>query len=194
MFQGVLATVQFPWRLEQPDTRQLPELDHRSTTVPRGVCFVVRTVVGCTGGAAAEKAMPWCALPTRKRPTKAASVRMGPKPPTSSCSSTTSRWVRRPWRSSLEVGIALAADVKSLQPLRSPEEALHDPLFLADDRDRSRRRRVGTRTASGAVYQLAASAHGSSKSTGWPGSDTAAVICEADAILVRARGWANAHR
>ena len=81
--------------------------------------------------------------------------------------------------------VALAAEVGvPLQPLRSPEEALHDPLLLADgcvievdDPELGRVRQVGR------VYELHACPTGPPTAPVTPGADTDAVVAEADALL-----------
>ena len=191
MLQGVLGTTEFPWqRVERPDTPNFQSwiIDPRT---PRGVfkCADDRWV------------HQWVPLPefllppsegdvlVRTPDTKApreASLRIGTEASDivllqhfqPLMAAAVAKFPSEDW-------IALAADVGiPLQPLRSPEEALHDPLFLADgcvievdDPELGPVRQVGR------VYQLHACPTDPPTAPVRPGADTEAVIDEADAAL-----------
>jgi crotonobetainyl-CoA:carnitine CoA-transferase CaiB-like acyl-CoA transferase len=191
MLQGVLGTTQFAWqRVDHPDAPSYQSwiIDSRA---PRGV-------YRCADGRWVHQWVPLpdfilppsagdqlVRTPHTKRPREAA-ARIGVEIEEIPVllhydplfAEAFARFPSDEW-------VALAADVGvPLQPLRSPEEALHDPLLLADgcvievdDPDLGPVRQVGR------VYDLHACPTDPPTPPVAPGSDTEAVVAEADALL-----------
>jgi crotonobetainyl-CoA:carnitine CoA-transferase CaiB-like acyl-CoA transferase len=189
LLQGVLGTTQFPWqRVEHPDAPNFQSwiIDSRA---PRGV-------FRCADGRWVHQWVPLpefilppsrgdelVRTPDTKTP-RQASTRIGTE--------ASDLLVLQHYQAELAAAVAkfpshewvqLAAEVGiPLQPLRSPEEALHDPAFLADgcvieveDPDLGPLRQVGR------VYELAACPTPPPAPAVRPGADTDAVRAEAAA-------------
>jgi crotonobetainyl-CoA:carnitine CoA-transferase CaiB-like acyl-CoA transferase len=187
LLQGVLGTTQFAWqRVERPEAPNFQSwiIDSRA---PRGV-------FRCADGRWVHQWVPlpefilppsqgeqlaW--TPETKNP-KSASTRIG--------TDASELLVLQHYQQELAAAVAkfpsheweaLAAEVGiPLQPLRSPEEALHDPAFLADgcvievdDPELGPLRQVGR------VYELAACQTEAPTPPVTPGADTDAVRAEA---------------
>jgi crotonobetainyl-CoA:carnitine CoA-transferase CaiB-like acyl-CoA transferase len=191
MLQGVLGTTQFAWqRVARPDAPSYQSwiIDSRA---PRGV-------YRCSDGRWIHQ---WVPLPDFILPPSAGDELVR-TPDTKTPREASSRigveieeipvllhydplFADAIGRFPSEDWIALAADVGvPLQPLRSPEEALHDPLLLADgcvievdDPELGPVRQVGR------VYELHACPTDPPTAPVAPGADTDAVIAEADALL-----------
>jgi crotonobetainyl-CoA:carnitine CoA-transferase CaiB-like acyl-CoA transferase len=189
LLQGVLGTTQFAWqRVEHPDAPNYQSwiIDSRA---PRGV-------FRCADGRWVHQWVPLpefilppsqgdrlARTPETKNP-KSASTRIGTE--------ASELLVLQHYQRELAAAVAkfpsheweaLAAEVGiPLQPLRSPEEALHDPAFLADgcvievdDPELGPLRQVGR------VYELAACPTEPPTPSVTPGADTDAVHAEARA-------------
>jgi crotonobetainyl-CoA:carnitine CoA-transferase CaiB-like acyl-CoA transferase len=195
MLQGVLGTTQFAWqRVERPDAPSYQSwiIDSRA---PRGL-------YRCADGRWVHQ---WVPLPDFILPPSAGDelVRTADtKAPREAASRIGVEIEEIPVllhydplfaeaieRFSSEEWVALAADVGvPLQPLRSPEEALHDPLLLADgcvievdDPELGPVRQVGR------VYELHACPTALPTAPVPLGANTDAVRAEADALLTSRR-------
>ena len=187
LLQGALGTTQFAWqRVEHPDAPNFQSwiIDARA---PRGV-------FRCADGRWVHQ---WVPLPEFILPPSRGD-RLVRTPDTKNPKQASSRigtevselLVLQHYQRELAAAVAkfpsheweaLAADVGiPLQPLRSPEEALHDPAFLTDgcvievdDPELGPLRQVGR------VYELAACPTGPPAPCVRPGADTEAVRAEA---------------
>jgi crotonobetainyl-CoA:carnitine CoA-transferase CaiB-like acyl-CoA transferase len=192
MLQGVLGTTQFAWqRVARPDAPSYQSwiIDSRA---PRGV-------YRCADGRWVHQ---WVPLPDFILPPSAGDELVR-TPDTKAPREAASRigveieeipillhydplFAEAMARFPSDAWVALAAEVGvPLQPLRSPEEALHDPLLLADgcvieldDPDLGPVRQVGR------VYELHACPPDPPTPPVAPGADTDAVVAAADAFLV----------
>jgi crotonobetainyl-CoA:carnitine CoA-transferase CaiB-like acyl-CoA transferase len=191
LLQGVLGTTQFAWqRVEHPDVANYQSwiIDARA---PRGV-------FRCADGRWVHQ---WVPLPEFILPPSQGdrllrtSDTKNPKQASSRIGTEASELlVLQHYQSELAAAVAkfpsteweaLAAEVGiPLQPLRSPEEALHDPAFLADgcvievdDPELGPLRQVGR------VYELASCPTSPPAPPVSPGADTDAVRAEAEAVV-----------
>jgi crotonobetainyl-CoA:carnitine CoA-transferase CaiB-like acyl-CoA transferase len=189
LLQGVLGTTQFAWqRVEHPDAQNFQSwiIDSRA---PRGV-------FRCADGRWVHQWVPlpeFILPPSRGDRLVRTADTKNPKSASSRIGTEASELlVLQHYQRELAAAVAkfpsseweaLAADVGiPLQPLRSPEEALHDPAFLADgcviEVDDPE---LGPLLQVGRVYGLAACPTPPPRPSVLPGADTETVRAEAAA-------------
>ena len=175
-----------------PRPTELPELDHRPARAEGRVPLRRRPLDPPVGAAPRLRASrvrgrPRRAAPRRPRGrvTRRTRIGMDVERDARCCTTTSRSWPRRSPSSRPSHGSRWRAEVGvPLQPLRSPEEALHDPAFLADG--------CVTEVVDPDVGRGPPGRHASTSSTtarptrrprpGPSGADTDAVRAEADAL------------